>query len=90
MDSFGFGSLNLSVEELSVPDNVFQSGYPPVRFDILTSLTGVPRDEAVAGRVPGKYGEVEVCYPGKNEYRINKQAPGREKDLADLEAIGER
>src|SRR5512145_2725308 len=38
---FGFGSLGLSVEDFTVPDKVVQLGVPPVRVDIVTSLTGV-------------------------------------------------
>ena len=38
---FGFESLELSEEDFTCPDRVIQIGVPPVRIDIMTSLTGV-------------------------------------------------
>jgi hypothetical protein len=35
------------------------------------------------------YGEIPVCYLGRNEFIKNKTASGRKKDIADLEALGE-
>ena len=43
LDKFGFGSLNLRVEDFSEKGNIIQLGYEPVRIDIITSLTQVPR-----------------------------------------------
>ena len=62
---------------------------PPVRIDLLTSLTGVTWEEARAHRVAGHYGDVPVHFIGKNDYVRNKRAIGRKKDAADLEALGE-
>ena len=89
LDEFGFGSLGLKVEDFTVPDKVVQLGVAPVRIDIVTLLTGVSWEDADAGRVAGKYGDLEVYYLGKKEFISNKRALGRKKDLADLEAIGE-
>jgi len=89
LDEFGFGSLGLKVEDFTVPDKVVQLGVAPVRIDIITSLTGVSWNDAVAGRVAGTYGGLEVYYLGKREFILNKRALGRKKDIADLEAIGE-
>src|SRR4030042_3529792 len=55
LDKFGFGSLNLSEADFTSPDNVIQLGVPPVRVDLITSLTGIPWDKARAGRTPGSY-----------------------------------
>ena len=62
---------------------------PPVRIDLLTSLTGVSWEEARAHRVAGHYGDIPVHFIGKTEYVRNKRATGRKKDAADLEALGE-
>ena len=66
-----------------------QLGVPPVRVDLITSLTGVGWEEAIAGRAGGKYGDIPVHYLGRDELVCNKRALGRKKDLADLEALGE-
>ena len=89
LDSFGFGSLGLTVEDFSAADKVVQLGVPPVRVDLITSLTGISWDEAAAGRVKGNFGDVSVFFLGKREFLRNKQALGRKKDLADVEALGD-
>lgn len=86
---FGFGGLNLTLEDFSSPDKVVQLGVPPVRIDLITAITGVSWQEAFAGRVPGTYGDIPVYFLGRNEFVANKRAVGRKKDLADLEALGE-
>lgn len=89
IDDFGFGSLGLSLDDFQFPDKVVQLGMPPVRIDIITSLSGVTWELVFNGRIEGKYGDLSVFYIGLNEFVANKRATGRKKDLADLEAIGE-
>ncbi len=86
---FGFGSLNLKMEDFQNPDSVVQLGVPPVRIDIITSITGVTWKEADQGKVEGLYGDIRVHFLGKEQYIANKRAMGRKKDLADLESLGE-
>ncbi len=90
LDEFGFGSLGLTAEDFTEPGRVVQLGVAPVRIDIITSLTGVSWDEAQAGRTTGEFGDQTVRYLGKQQLVRNKRAVGRKKDLADLEAIGEK
>ncbi|OGS57780.1 MAG: hypothetical protein A3J79_00755 [Elusimicrobia bacterium RIFOXYB2_FULL_62_6] len=89
LDKFGFGSLGLKAADFSAPGKVVQLGVPPVRVDILTSLTGLSWRKAAAGAVRGTYGGLRVRYLGKQGLIANKKALGRKKDLADIEAIGE-
>jgi hypothetical protein len=89
LDDFGFGSLDLTVDDFRKPDSVVQLGVPPVRIDIITSLTGVSWEEADKGKKEGLYGDVPVFFLGREQYVANKRAIGRKKDLADLESLGE-
>jgi predicted nucleotidyltransferase len=89
LDEFGFGSLDLKEEDFRSPNKVVQLGYPPVRIDIMTSISGLSWDEAYEELDKGKYGNVPVYYIGLNHYILNKRASGRKKDIADLEALGE-
>jgi hypothetical protein len=89
LEAFGFGSLGLTVDDFAIPDRVVQLGVPPVRVDIVTSITGVSWDEADASRVAGRFGDIPVFYIGKDAFIRNKRALGRIKDLADAEALGE-
>jgi len=89
LDHFGFGSLNLTVDDFQKLDSVVQLGVPPVRIDLITSLTGLTWEEADKGKQRGLYGKVPVFFLGRKQYIINKRATGRKKDLSDLEALGE-
>ena len=89
LNEFGFQFPNLNLEDFYTPEQVVQLGVPPVRIDLLTSISGVTWSEANASKIPGEYGNIDVNYIGKNELVQNKQATARKKDLADLEALGE-
>ncbi len=86
---FGFGSVGLTAADFEEEGKVVQLGFPPVRVDILTSITGVSWEQAESGRVKGQFGDVTVHYIGRDEFIANKRALGRKKDLADIEAVGE-
>ena len=86
---FGFGTVGLEKKDLTTPNQVIQLGYPPVRIDLITSISGVSWEEAFNHRDNGKFGDVAVNYIGRSQYVINKKASGRKKDLADLEVLGE-
>jgi hypothetical protein len=62
---------------------------PPVRIDLITSITAVAWDDAEKGCVSALLDDVPVRFIGKDQLVVNKRAIGRKKDLADLEALGE-
>ncbi len=88
LKDFGFGSAGVTSKDLKKPDNVIQLGVPPVRIDIITSISGITWADAYSGCVDGEYGNIAVKYIGLNEFIINKRTTGRKKDLSDLEALG--
>jgi hypothetical protein len=88
LDAFGFKSAGLTASDFDTPEKVVQLGLPPVRIDIITSLTGVTCEDAFSGRESGKYGDISVYYIGRKELIANKRAINRKKDLADIEAMG--
>jgi hypothetical protein len=89
LEEFGFGSLKLSEDDFTLPNNVIQLGLPPVRVDIMTSLTAVSWEKAEADKVQGDYGDTPTYFISKADFIVNKRALGRKKDLADLEALGQ-
>ncbi len=89
LQEFGFGSLDLSVNDFSVPEKIIQLGVPPVRIDLITALTGVTWEQVVTNKVKGKFGSIPVYFMGRKEFVKNKKATARHKDLADIEALGE-
>ena len=89
LQEFGFGSLDLDKSDFQQPDKVIQLGVPPVRVDLITSLTAVSWQQAYSGKIEGIYGDVPVYFLGRKEFLANKKALSRKKDLADIEALGE-
>ena len=89
LTEFGFGSVGLETTDFDHPNQVVQLGVPPVRVDIITSITGVSWEEAYSGREKGSYGDIPVHYIGRDAFLANKRAIHRKKDMADVEALGE-
>ena len=89
LEEFGFASLGLKSADFVDSYRVIQLGVPPGRIDLLTSITGVPFDQAWAGRVEAVLGETRVNFIGREALILNKKMIGRAKDKADLEALGE-
>jgi len=87
LGKFGFSSVEISAMDFSGEDKIVQLGVPPVRIDLMTSLTGVSWEEAFSGSVSGFYDDIQVRFIGREELIKNKKAVGRKKDLADIESI---
>jgi len=62
LEEFGFGSVGLAATDFDHPNQVIQLGVPPVRIDIITSVSGFSWEEAYTGRVEGKYGDIAAYY----------------------------
>jgi len=86
---FGFESLNLTIEDFSSPEKVVQLGVPPIRIDLIPSLTALTWKQVESHKVKGEYANTPVYFIGKTELIINKKSLGRHKDLADIESITE-
>jgi hypothetical protein len=87
--AFGAPLSDLSVEDLTRPDTVFQMGLPPARIDILSGITGVSFADAWERRVTVRLAEGEVAVLSKADFIANKIAVGRPKDLADMALLDE-
>lgn len=51
LDDFGMGSVGLTPSDFMEPGVVVQLGYPPLRIDLLTSVTGVAFEDCWENRV---------------------------------------
>lgn len=90
LTEFGVDSLGYKEKDFLDEDTVIQIGVPPVRLDILTSISGVEFKHAFLNKETILIDCVEVNYISKNDFIKNKKASGRLKDLADIEAITEK
>ncbi len=84
---FGFGDLNLSMEDFTKGNQVVQLGVSPNRIDVMTFLSGVSFDEAWGSREMGELDGLSVPYISRDNLKRNKTACGRLQDLADLEYL---
>ena len=85
---FGFEELNIVAEDV-LSGKIIQLGFPPVRIDIISKLTGLTSEEIWESREKGNFGDQIVFYIGKAAFIKNKRTLARHKDLADLELLGE-
>lgn len=86
LQAFGFGSLGLTASDFEA-DTVVQLGQPPRRIDLLTSIDGVDFTSCWARRETVALGGLVLQLIGLDDFKANKRAAGRLKDLADLEAL---
>jgi hypothetical protein len=86
--AFGFAALGLKAADFADSYSVIQLGVPPNRIDLLTSITGVPFDEAWADRVETLMDGTRVNFISRQALIRNKRLTGRIQDRADLEALG--
>ena len=84
--AFGFGSLGLRPEDFG-DDSVVQLGRPPTRIDLLTRIDGVNFADCWPRRLQVMLDGTELQLIGLEDFKTNKRASGRQKDLADLEAL---
>lgn len=87
LSDFGFSSLGFSEKDFLEKNTVIQLGVPPVRIDILTSVSGLEFNEAYKNRKVFDTGELRINYISKEDFIKNKKASGRLKDLADIESL---
>ena len=87
LDEFGFGSLNLTVEDLTAEGNIIQLGYEPVRIDIMTSIKGLDFSKVWRKHVTGSYGQQTVNYIDRQNLIKLKKLSDRIQDKADLELL---
>lgn len=87
LNEFGLGSLGLTTQDFSDPDQVIQLGYPPNRIDLLTALEGVDFETCFASKLPVTIDGVTINFIDLENLKKNKKATGRLQDLADLESL---
>ncbi len=87
--AFGAPLFDLSAEDLTHTDTVFQMGVPPSRIDILAGITGVSFDDAWRRRVFVTVEGLDVPVLSKQDFVTNKRLVDPPKDRADLALLEE-
>jgi len=84
---FGFKSVDVPLSLFTEPGKVVRMGVPPMRLEIVTTISGVDFAACFARRTSAVIDGVPVNIIGLDDLKINKRASGRHKDLNDLEQL---
>jgi hypothetical protein len=84
---FGFSSEEVSEKLFLEKNKVIRMGMPPLRIEVLTTISGVDFEECYLERNVDLLDEIEVNIISLKHLKVNKKASGRLKDLADLEYL---
>jgi hypothetical protein len=83
-----FGSPLEGLTEVDFAEaGFYQMGRPPVRVDILMSLSGIEFQNAWKNKAQTDFDSVPAFIIGLSDLIENKKASGRLQDLADIEKI---
>ena len=87
LEDFGFSGQVLVEGLFLESDNVVRMGLPPMRIEIMTSISGVDFKDAYDQRIEDMLDGVPVKLISLHHLKANKVAAARTKDLADLEEL---
>ena len=87
LTEFGAPMHEISLEDFSSSNVVFQIGLVPQRVDLLTSISGVEFDDAWASKEEVQIDGLSANVLGRTHLVKNKLASGRPKDLLDVEVL---
>jgi hypothetical protein len=84
---FGFGSHDLFADLFLEKNRIIRMGLPPIRIEVLTSVSGLAFPECYRRRVTATLDGEDLSIIGLEDLKANKRAAGRHKDLNDLEEL---
>jgi len=87
LKKFGFNVPELPENLFMKANQIVRMGVPPMRIELLTTISGVSFEECYRERIIDEIDGVEVSIINLRYLRINKRASGRHKDLDDLEHL---
>jgi hypothetical protein len=84
---FGFGGLDITIQDLLNPDVIIQLGMEPNRIDLLKSIPGVDFGKAYRSKVSVRFGNSKAWFISFDDLLKNKRLTTRKKDEADAELL---
>ena len=87
LKEFGFDLPNLSTDLFTSENQITRLGLPPMRIEILTTISGVTFDECFSNRKTFSMPEVAAHIIDLEDLKKNKLAAKRYKDLDDFENL---
>ncbi|MFQ6114152.1 MAG: hypothetical protein ACE5NG_08690 [bacterium] len=87
LKEFGFDVPELSIDLFMEENKIIRMGVPPLRIEIITTISGVNFEECYAERTTDIIDDVKVNFISLSHLKRNKEASGRHKDFNDLENL---
>ena len=87
LSEFGFDASQLSTGLFLTENQIVRLGVPPLRIELLTTISGVSFNRCYSERIVDVIDDVEVHIINREHLKQNKQASGRHKDLDDLQHL---
>jgi len=87
LKEFGFGMPELNTKLFLKEKQVIRMGEPPVRIELLTSISGVKFEDCFAERIDDKIDGIDIHIISLKNLKRNKSSAGRSNDKADLEKL---
>ncbi len=87
LKEFGFAGQELSADLFLEKNQIIRMGLPPIRIEILTSISGVEFGDCYDSRITDIVDGIEVNLINLENLKKNKKAAGRHKDLNDMESL---
>ncbi len=84
LKEFGAPMKNIDSADFSKPEQVIQLGLPPLRIDLLTSISGVTNSAAFSSAIKGKLLGIPVQFLELKLLIKNKKSLNRPKDQLDV------
>ena len=82
-----FGFVQAEPETVLKPRKVIRMGVPPIRVEILTSISGVEFGDCYARRLEAELDGIPINLIQLEDLKRNKAASGRLQDRLDLERL---
>jgi hypothetical protein len=86
---FGAPLAKMTADDFAQEGYFYQMGLPPLRIDILMSITGLTFEEAWNRRVEGDFDGVLAWFISRDDLIRSKTAAGRPQDLIDADSIAQ-
>ncbi|MEW5800441.1 MAG: nucleotidyltransferase [Bacteroidota bacterium] len=87
LKAFGFGSLDINAESFLKEDLVHQFGYPPLRIDVLTGISGLTFEQSYRRKKKMIVDGVAVNVVHLDDLKYNKIKSGRPEDFYDVKKL---